>query len=124
VNKYSHITKAFIDIISHKWSRIQVAGHDHKWSFVRDGEEKGLVSCIADKTAGLENVKVDLEVGLKDLLGEFVNLLLTSEIRAVVCFTWGRSWAVGLMIVLKTSGSAFENFYQDENTTLQRESFP
>jgi len=75
VNKYSHITKAFIDIISLKWSRIEVAGKPHKWSFVRDGEEKGLVSCIADKTAGLENVKVELEVGLKDLLGKFLSLV-------------------------------------------------
>ena len=52
-----------------------MAGKPHKWSFVRDGEEKGLVSCIADKTAGLENVKVELEVGLKDLLGKFLSLV-------------------------------------------------
>ena len=69
MNKYSHITKAFIDIISLRWSRIEVAGVPHKWSFVRDGEEKGLVSCSADKTAGLDDIKVELEVGMKDLLG-------------------------------------------------------
>lgn len=69
VNKYKHITKAFIDIISLKWSRIPVQGAPHKWSFVRDGEEKGTVECEVDATAGVEDVKATLKVGLKDLLG-------------------------------------------------------
>lgn len=69
VNKYSHITKAFIDIIQLKWTRIQVGGKEHKWSFVRDGDEKGLIECAVDSTDGLDAVKATLKCGLKDLLG-------------------------------------------------------
>lgn len=69
VNKYEHISKAFIDIISHKWSRIQVGGKDHKWSFVRDGDEKATVECMVDGSAGKENLTASLKCGLKDLLG-------------------------------------------------------
>ncbi|WWC94923.1 urate oxidase [Kwoniella sp. B9012] len=88
VTKYAHITKAFIDIEQLKWSRIEVNGKPHKWSFIRDGDEKSLVECVVDASGGKESVKADLKVGMKDLL------------------------------VLKTSGSAFENFYRDEFTTL------
>jgi len=70
VNKYEHISKAFIDITSHRWSRIKVGGKDHKWSFVRDGDEKGTVECVVDGSAGEENVTASLKCGLKDLLGE------------------------------------------------------
>lgn len=48
----------------------QVDGQPHKWSFVRDGEEKGIIECAVDASSGLENVKADLKVGMKDLLGE------------------------------------------------------
>ncbi|WWD19669.1 urate oxidase [Kwoniella shandongensis] len=88
VNKYDHIKKSFIDIISLKWSRISVDGQPHKWSFVRDGDEKGLVELAVDATKGVDAVTADLKVGLKDLL------------------------------VLKTGGSSFEKFHRDEFTTL------
>jgi len=61
-----------------------VAGVPHKWSFVRDGEEKGLVSCSADKTAGLDDIKVELEVGMKDLLG-MLNCVLIFVARKSCC---------------------------------------
>ena len=102
VNKYEHISKAFIDVISHKWSRIQVGGKDHKWSFVRDGDEKGTVECCVDGSSGKENLTATLKCGLKDLLGMCISP------------TW-------LMEVLKTSGSSFEKFYRDELTTLPGE---
>jgi urate oxidase len=70
VNKYEHISKAFIDIISHKWSRIKVGGKEHKWSFVRDGDEKDTVECVVDGSSGKENVTASLKYGLKDLLGQ------------------------------------------------------
>lgn len=70
VNKYDHISKAFIDIIAHKWSRIKVGGKEHKWSFVRDGEEKDTVECVVDGSSGKENVTASLKYGLKDLLGQ------------------------------------------------------
>lgn len=76
VNKYEHISKAFIDIISHKWSRIKVGGKEHKWSFVRDGEEKGIVECVVDGSAGTENTTAVLKCGLKDLLGASLAILV------------------------------------------------
>ncbi|WVF72960.1 urate oxidase [Kwoniella sp. CBS 6097] len=88
VTKYEHIKKAFIDIESLKWSRIEVDGKPHKWSFVRDGEEKSTVEAVVDASAGKDSISASLVVGLKDLL------------------------------VLKTSGSAFTNFVRDEFTTL------
>nr|ODN92502.1 urate oxidase [Cryptococcus depauperatus CBS 7841] len=107
VNKYVHIKKTFIDIVQLRWSRIsasltamaviqglvnnfsqQVDGKPHKWSFIQDSNEKALVECVVDATAGPESTTADLKIGIKDLL------------------------------VLKTSGSGFENFYRDEFTTL------
>jgi urate oxidase len=44
VQKYPHVHKAFVDIESLKWSRIPVQGIEHKYSFVRDGEEKRLTN--------------------------------------------------------------------------------
>lgn len=88
VNKYPHIHKSFVDIIALKWSRIEVGGKPHGWSFVRDGEEKGIIEVSVDASAGKESPKGSLKIGMKDLL------------------------------VLKSGGSAFENFYRDEYTTL------
>lgn len=76
VNKYEHISKAFIDITSHKWSRIKVGGKEHKWSFIRDGEEKGTVECVVDGSAGTENTTAVLKCGLKDLLGASLAILV------------------------------------------------
>lgn len=63
---YPHISKCFVDLISHKWSRIQVDGKAHGWAFERDGEEKGVVEACADKSSGKTTAYV--KVGLKDLL--------------------------------------------------------
>ena len=64
---YPHISKCFVDLISHKWTRIQVEGKAHGWAFERDGEEKGVVEACADKSSGKTTAYV--KVGLKDLLG-------------------------------------------------------
>ncbi|EUC64806.1 uricase [Rhizoctonia solani AG-3 Rhs1AP] len=88
VTKYPHIHKAFITIEQLKWTRIIVEGTPHKHSFVRDGEEKILVDIEVDATAGKDKVSAKVSAGIKDLL------------------------------VLKSSGSAFEGFVRDEYTTL------
>ncbi|ORX40531.1 hypothetical protein BD324DRAFT_6254 [Kockovaella imperatae] len=88
VTKYAHIHKAFIDVTSLRWSRIEVNGQPHKWSFVRDGDEKQTSEVAVDATAGKDHLKASVKAGLKDLL------------------------------VLKTGGSAFEKFHRDEFTTL------
>ncbi|CCA67090.1 probable urate oxidase (uricase) [Serendipita indica DSM 11827] len=88
VTKYPHVTKAFVDIDSLKWSRIPVQGVEHKHSFVRDGEERRTTSVEVDGTQGKDKLVGKVTSGIQDLL------------------------------VLKSSGSAFENFHQDEYTTL------
>lgn len=88
VTKYSHIHKAFITVEQLKWSRISVEGDPHKHSFVRDGEEKIVVNAEIDGTSGKDKISAKIESGIKDLL------------------------------VLKSTGSAFEGFLRDEYTTL------
>ncbi|KAG8961551.1 hypothetical protein FRC03_005272 [Tulasnella sp. 419] len=90
VNKYNHISKSIITIEQLKWTRIPVGpnAEPHKHSFVRDGDEKRIIKVEVDATAGKDKVKGSVVGGLKDLL------------------------------VLKSSGSAFENFLRDEYTTL------
>lgn len=46
----------------------QVEGKPHKWSFLRDGEEKGVIDVVVDGT-DLKNVQAEVKVGMKDLLG-------------------------------------------------------
>jgi len=90
VTKYDHISKAVVSIEQFKWSRIPVGekGEPHKHSFVRDGDEKVIVKVEVDSPLGEDKVSAKVVAGLKDLL------------------------------VLKSSGSAFENFHVDDFTTL------
>ncbi|CDH52316.1 urate oxydase [Lichtheimia corymbifera JMRC:FSU:9682] len=39
LNKYHWISSAHVDIIKHKWTRLNVQGKPHPHSFVRDGED-------------------------------------------------------------------------------------
>jgi urate oxidase len=110
VTHHAHINKAFIDILSHKWSRIPVDGKPHGWAFTRDGEEKGVISAMADATQGKQNLKATINVGLKDLLGRWLKWKVKQCQRA--------DYALRLSSVLKTAGSSFEDFYKDEYTTL------
>ncbi|PVF97217.1 putative urate oxidase [Serendipita vermifera] len=88
ITQYDHVNKAFVDIESLKWSRIPVQGREHEHSFVRDGEEKRVTSVEVDGTQGKDKLVGKVTSGIQDLL------------------------------VLKSSGSAFENFLKDEYTTL------
>jgi len=99
VTTYPHIHKSQIRLEKLKWSRIVIpnAGGStgdgmppgHKHSFVRDGEEKETVEVWVDATKGTDDLSATIKAGLKDLL------------------------------LLKSSGSAFENFHTDEYTTLR-----
>lgn len=75
-----------------KWSRIPVAGQPHKHSFVRDGDEKRMTWVSLDGTKGKDKITGAVKSGIKDLL------------------------------VLKSTGSSFENYVFDKFTTLKRES--
>ncbi|KAL7413315.1 hypothetical protein BDY24DRAFT_389646 [Mrakia frigida] len=89
VTKYPHIHKSFVDIESLRWSRIDVEGlGPHPHSFLRDGEEKKIISVSVDSSAGKDKIVGTVKSGLQDLL------------------------------VLKSGGSSFTGFFRDENTTL------
>ncbi|KAJ3522521.1 hypothetical protein NMY22_g11854 [Coprinellus aureogranulatus] len=88
VSKYAHIHKVHVTVNQLRWSRITVDGKEHKHSFFRDGDDKRVVKATVDATQGKHALTASLTSGLTDLL------------------------------VLKSTGSAFENFYRDEFTTL------
>ncbi|KAF8887859.1 hypothetical protein CPB84DRAFT_1849771 [Gymnopilus junonius] len=92
VSKYAHISKAFITVEQLRWSRIHVPGEafpeGHPHSFYRDGDDKRVVKVEVDASAGKNKLVGRVTAGISDLL------------------------------VLKSTGSAFENFYRDEFTTL------
>ncbi|GAA5930800.1 uncharacterized protein JCM15063_002463 [Sporobolomyces koalae] len=89
VNTYSHLHRVSVDVTQSKWSRIPVRGQPHKHSFVRNGEEKRFTSVVVDASKGVKNVTATCESGIKDLL------------------------------VLKSTGSSFENYVFDDYTTLK-----
>ncbi|KZP03827.1 uricase [Athelia psychrophila] len=88
VSKYAHVHKAFITVEQLRWARIAVDGTPHPHAFWRDGDDKRITSVEVDATAGKDKLVGKVTSGISDLL------------------------------VLKSSGSAFENFYKDEFTTL------
>ncbi|KAH9939728.1 uricase [Epithele typhae] len=94
VSKYAHLTKAFVAVEQLRWARVPVAqgaGQNpkpHPHSFFRDGDEKRFAQVEIDATAGKDKLVARVTSGLRDLL------------------------------VLKSTGSGFENFVRDEYTTL------
>jgi len=92
VSKYAHIHKAFITVEKLRWTRISVGAsgqeEPHPHSFYRDGDDKRFTKVEVDASAGKDKLVGKVTSGITDLL------------------------------VLKTSGSAFENFVKDEYTTL------
>ncbi|KAJ2916086.1 hypothetical protein MD484_g4319, partial [Candolleomyces efflorescens] len=88
VSKYAHIHKVHVTVTQLRWNRISVDGKEHKHSFYRDGDDRRVVQAVVDGTKGKQSLTASLTSGITDLL------------------------------VLKSTGSAFENFYKDEYTTL------
>lgn len=90
VSKYAHIHKAFVTVEQLRWARIDAGadGAPHTHAFWRDGDEKKIVTVEVDASAGKDALVGKVEAGLRDLL------------------------------VLKSTGSAFESFVRDEYTTL------
>ncbi|KAH9925498.1 uricase [Fomitopsis serialis] len=93
VSKYPHLHKAFITIEKLRWARIPIVNdlepvQLHPHSYFRDGEDKRFTSVEIDATLGKDAIIAKVTSGIKDLL------------------------------VLKSTGSAFENFVRDEYTTL------
>ncbi|TBU54785.1 uricase [Dichomitus squalens] len=94
VSKYAHLHKAFITVEQLRWQRVPIAQgpgqtpKEHSHAFYRDGDEKRTVEVEIDASAGKDKIVARVTSGLKDLL------------------------------VIKTTGSAFESFVRDEYTTL------
>lgn len=90
IGKYAHLNKAFVKVNQLRWQRILVGKEKkaHQHSFWRDGDEKRVTSVEIDGTKGKDAMTATVTSGINDLL------------------------------VLKSSGSAFENFVRDEFTTL------
>ncbi|THH31199.1 hypothetical protein EUX98_g2965 [Antrodiella citrinella] len=88
VHKYAHIHKAFVTIEKLRWQRIAVDGTAHPHAFFRDGEDVRVTSVEIDGTQGKDQLVAKVSSGMQGLL------------------------------VLKSTGSGFENFIRDEFTTL------
>ncbi|KAF9231346.1 hypothetical protein BU15DRAFT_56253 [Melanogaster broomeanus] len=91
LSRYAHLHKAFITIEQLRWSRINVSTEEkpHSHSFYRDGDDKRVVNVVVSAYSGDgKNLTGTVSAGISDLL------------------------------VLKSTGSAFEGFIRDEYTTL------
>jgi len=94
--RYGHLSAAFVTVEQLRWARIGAAGageaaaEGHKHAFWRDGTEKRFVEVEVARNADgdVDGAVARVAGGLRDLL------------------------------VLKSTGSAFENFVRDEYTTL------
>ncbi|CAO3598827.1 unnamed protein product [Absidia cylindrospora] len=64
LKQYAHISHAYVDIIKHKWSRLNVDGKPHPHSFVRDGEDVQTCSVVQERAGN----KITVKSGLKKLL--------------------------------------------------------
>lgn len=84
VSEYKHIDKAIVTVISHRWSRIPLDQKPHARAFHRDGNDVFRVEAIISQDHQHGITSAELTTGLQDLL------------------------------VLKTSGSAFEGFIRDK----------
>ena len=128
--RYGHLSAAFVTVEQLRWARIGVAGaggaaaEGHKHAFWRDGAEKRFVEVeVVRKADGdVDGAVARVAGGLRDLLGALtllfgVCLIIRSHALAITLSTNG-SYAALRFAVLKSTGSAFENFVRDEYTTL------
>nr|OQO30660.1 Uricase [Rachicladosporium sp. CCFEE 5018] len=63
IDTYPHITAAHVDVIVHRWTRMEVEGKPHPHSFFRDGAETRVVEAVARRDKG-----IDVKSGIKGLL--------------------------------------------------------
>jgi len=66
VETYSHITKANIKIIGHRWTRMVIDGKPHPHSFYRDGNETRNVEAVISKSS--QGISIDIRSGIVGLL--------------------------------------------------------
>ncbi|KAJ1642494.1 hypothetical protein J3B02_001444 [Coemansia erecta] len=90
VNKYDHVTSCQVKIITKPWERMQFDNQGHPHSFYREGKETRWTEAVVTKINPPSKIglKVRIDSGFYDLE------------------------------VLKTTNSAFTDFWRDELTTL------
>ncbi|KAF9142321.1 hypothetical protein BGX30_002903 [Mortierella sp. GBA39] len=88
LNTYDWVEGAHVTIIRHRWARMNIDGKPHNHSFWRDGEETRQTDLFVKRGP--------------------------NGLRTVVAL----KSAIAGLLVLKTTGSSFEDFVRDEYTTL------
>jgi urate oxidase len=90
LDTYAHVSGAHVNIIMHRWTRMNIEGKDHPHSFYRDSNETRRTDMVVTRQSvpGRSSYSATVTSGIKDLL------------------------------VLKTTGSAFSKFYRDRFATL------
>jgi urate oxidase len=63
IDRYAHIHVAHVDVIQHRWTRMEIDGKPHPHSFFRDGAETRVVTATATEGKGIE-----IRSGVKGLL--------------------------------------------------------
>ena len=89
ISTYKHIHRATVKVVQHRWTRLNVEGKPHPHSFYRDSNETRNAEVIASEDTSTGKTSVQVHSSLKGLL------------------------------VLKSTGSAFHGFNQDEYTILK-----
>lgn len=89
VEKYKHIHTAHVNIIQHRWTRMDIDGKPHPHSFFRDGAEKRVVQADAIEGKGIE-----IRSGISELLvlkstGSMFHSFVRDEFTALP-ETWDR----------------------------------
>ncbi|KAF3940075.1 Uricase [Dactylella cylindrospora] len=131
-NKYSHIHAAHVNIIVHRWTRINVDGKPHPHSFLRDGAETRNVEVtfrrnegftISSKIGGLLVLKSTGSAFHGFYRDEFTTLketwdrILSTEVDAQ--WTWKKFQTLGQVKSTAASGAFDKAFEGARNTTLK-----
>lgn len=83
IETYKHIHSAQVNVVMHRWTRLNINGEPHSHSFLRDSSETRNAEVIVDQ---------DKRISIRS--------------------------AIAGLLVLKSTGSEFHGFIQDEFTTL------
>jgi urate oxidase len=134
LSRYAHFTAAFVTVEQLRWARIGTGtGSDggaggielseHKHAFWRDGTEKRFVEVEVARKRDGDGAVARVAGGLRDLLGALMSRFFPPA-HPIPSLDVGlshmpRTYTIAnRFVVLKSTGSAFENFVRDEYTTL------
>ncbi|KAK0623642.1 uricase [Immersiella caudata] len=140
LDKYPHISKANINVIVHRWTRMEIDGKPHPHSFYRDGEEKRAVELVAARDgitikSGIDGLTVLKSTGsafhsfVRDeytSLGETWDRILSTDVNAN--WTWKKFPTVAAVVEgVERFNAAWESarkitmktFAEDESASVQ-----